>query len=271
MGTGIVIAARSAFQNRELILGLARRDVAARYKNSTLGVLWVVGEQILQFLVYSFVFQLVLRTRWGIELSNGSEVPFGLALYSGIVLHLLLADTLVRSPSLVVSNVSYVKRVIFPLEILPLVNVAGAMVSAAAGAVLLIGLTIYFSGAAHLSMLLVPVPILLLALLTVGIGWLLSSVGVFFRDINQFMPTIATLMLFTAPICYPREAVPEAFRWLMQINPLTIPLECLRSLLFHGHYDQWSTLGMYGASAALIAMLGHWVFKRTRPGFADVI
>ncbi|MFZ5956775.1 ABC transporter permease [Pseudomonas sp. QL9] len=250
---------------------MTRRDISMRYKNSFLGSLWMIGQPLLQLLLYGFVFQVVLRSRWGIQTPDGKDVPFGLLLFCGILLHSLLADTLVRAPSLIVSNTSYVKRVIFPLEILPLVSAAGTAVGVIFGIGILLAATLYYSGTLPYQILLLPIPLALLFVFTVGIGWLLSAVGVFFRDLPQLTSSLATIMLFTAPICYPAEMVPQAFRWLLNINPLTVPVEAVRTLMFSHNKVDWPALGAYAIITTVVAALGYVVFHRMRSGFADVL
>jgi len=270
LGTGIFLGLRSLAHHRNLTLQLAIRDLAMRYKNSVLGVLWIIGQPLLQLLLYGFVFQVVLRARWGIN-AGGSEVPFGLVLFVGILLHALVSETLVRAPSLIVSNTSYVKRVIFPLEILPLVNVASSVLSTIFGLVVLLVATWFFTGRIPLGVLFVPIPLILLALLTLGLGWLFAALGVFVRDLGQLTNSISTILLFTAPICYPAEMVPEKFRFLLSVNPLSIPVECIRSLLFTGHYAGWNGLCIYALCSAAVAIIGYIVFQRMRAGFADAL
>lgn len=271
MGTGLISGIRSIIGNRGLIVQMTRRDISMRYKNSFLGSMWMIAQPLLQLLLYGFVFQVVLRSRWGIQTPDGQDVPFGLLLFCGILLHSLIADTLVRSPLLIVSNTSYVKRVIFPLEILPLVSAAGTAVGVIFGMGILLAGNFYYSGTLPYQALLLPIPLVLLFLLTVGLGWLLSAVGVFFRDLPQLTSSLATIMLFTAPICYPAEMVPQQFRWLLNINPLTVPVEAVRNLLFSHNDVDWPLLGGYAIVAVVIAALGYVVFHRMRSGFADVL
>lgn len=271
MGTGLVSGIRSIVANRGLIFQMTRRDVSARYKSSFLGSLWMIGQPLLQLLLYGFVFQVVLRSRWGIQTPDGRDVPFGLLLFCGILLHSLIADTLVRSPSLIVSNTSYVKRVIFPLETLPLVSTAGTAVGVIFGMGILLAGTLYYSGTLPFQVILLPVPLVLLFVLTVGLGWLLSAVGVFFRDLPQLTNSLATIMLFTAPICYPAEMVPQQFRWLLKLNPLTVPVEATRILVFSHNEVDWASLGAYAVIATVTAALGYVAFQRMRSGFADVL
>lgn len=271
MGTGLVVGLRTIVANRGLVVQLTARDISARYKNTVFGGLWVVGQPLLQLLLYGFVFQVVLKSRWGLTLPDGQEVPFGLVLFAGILLHGLIADTLVRAPSLIVANQSYVKRVIFPLEVLPLVNVISSLVTIGAGLAILIAGVLFYSGQISPAIVLIPIPLALLGLLTVGLGWLLAALGVFLRDLGQFTSNLATILLFTAPICYPAEMVPESFQWLLSINPLTIPVECVRQMLFDRQFVAWEALGAYAVLSLVTAVLGYLVFARMRKGFADAL
>lgn len=261
----------SIIVNRALIVQMVSRDISMRYKNSVLGSVWIIGQPLLQLLLYSFVFQVVLRSRWGIQTPDGRDVPFGLLLFCGILLHSLLADTLVRTPSLIVSNTSYVKRVIFPLEILPVVTAAGTAVGVIFGIGLLLLGAFFYSVDLSWHVLLIPIPLIFLFVLTVGLGWLLSAVGVFVRDLPQLTSSLATIMLFTAPICYPVEMVPHEFRWLLRINPLTVPVETIRALIFSSSEMDWLMLGVYAIVAIAIAVFGYMVFNRMRAGFADAL
>ncbi len=271
MGTGLIKGIQSIIASRGLIIQMTQRDISMRYKNSFLGSLWIVGQPLLQLLLYGFVFQVVLRSRWGIQTPDGRDVPFGLLLFCGILLHSLIADTLVRSPSLIVSNTSYVKRVIFPIEILPIVSAAGTAVGVIFGMLILLVGAAYYSKYLPIHALLLPIPLLLLFTMTVGLGWLLSAIGVFFRDLPQLTSSLATIMLFTAPICYPVEMVPLQFRWLLSVNPLTIPVETVRTMIFSHDNVNWVYLGYYAIVAISVAALGYIVFHKMRSGFADVL
>lgn len=271
LSAGIVSGIYSIIANRALIVQMVSRDVSMRYKNSVLGSVWIIGQPLLQLLLYSFVFQVVLRSRWGIQTPDGRDVPFGLLLFCGILLHSLLADTLVRTPSLIVSNTSYVKRVIFPLEILPVVTAAGTAVGVIFGIGLLLLGAFFYSVDFSWHVLLIPIPLTFLFVLTVGLGWLLSAVGVFVRDLPQLTSSLATIMLFTAPICYPVEMVPHEFRWLLRVNPLTVPVETIRALIFSSSEMDWLILGVYAIVAIAIAVFGYMVFNRMRAGFADAL
>ncbi|WP_341679170.1 ABC transporter permease [Niveibacterium sp. SC-1] len=258
-------------RNRSLIVQLARRDITQRYKDSVLGVAWIIGQPLLQLMLYGFVFQVVLRSRWGLTAPNGEEVPFGLILFVGILIHTLLAETLVRGPALILSNTTYVKRVIFPLEILPVVNVLSSLVSFTFGFGVLLIATFIFVG--HVSSLawLAVVPVAFLAIMTLGIGWALSALGVYLRDLGQITGTLSSVLLFTAPICFPASMVPTHLSWLLQMNPLTIPVNAVRALVFGSSIVSAQEICIYGVVSMLIAMLGYFLFTKMRAGFADVL
>ena len=257
-------------RHRSLIWQLILRDVSSRYKNSAFGALWLFVQPLLQLLIYSFVFGMVLQARWDINTPTGAAAPFGIVLFVGLLMNTLIADALVRGPSLVSSNPTFVKRVIFPLEALPLVSTATTLLNVLVGFVLLIAATLLLVGTLPLSAVLIVLPVLALTLTALGLAWLLSALGVYFPDLSQLAPHFSTILLFTAPICYPADMVPEHFRWLLTFNPLTVPVEVARQLLFEGTAN-WTRLAGYTLGALTMAGLGAWAFNVMRKGFADVL
>ena len=266
----VLQAFRTIANHWGLIVGLTRRDISQRFRSSMLGPVWLIAQPLLLLALYSFVFQIVLRARWGIEGPGGSPVPFGLVLFVGLALHAIVADTLVRAPATITANVSLVKRVIFPVEILPVVNVASSLVTAMMSFALLAIAMIVFAGFLHPVSILCVVPVLALAMLTVGIGWMLAALGVYVRDLNQMAPVISTLLLFTAPVVYPIEMVPKEFHILLAMNPLTIPVEWCRQILFEGVFFYPRGVGFIGISV-LVYVLGFGFFRLLRREFADVL
>ena len=257
------------WQYRSLIWRLTWRDVEQRYRNSVFGVLWLVGQPLIQLALYSFVFQVVLRSRWGIH-GSGGPVPFALILFVGLMLHVMLADMFMRAPAAVTSNVSYVKRVIFPVQILPVVFVGSSLLTLMLALTVLVVATLLIVGHLPVSALLLFVPVLALLLMTLGLAWLMAGLGVYLRDLNQLAPHISMILMFTAPVVYPSSMVPERFHWLLFINPLTLPVVMARQLLFQGVVD-FSGLPTYLLVACLVLVGGRWMFERLRVGFADVL
>lgn len=256
--------------NRALILQLTQRDIAQRYRSSALGLIWLFAQPLLQLAIYSFVFQIVLRARWGIQSPTGTEVPFGLVLFIGLSLHTLLSETLVRSPATITAHESYVKRVIFPLQILPVINVVAALFNFALAIAILLVATVAITGHLSASAWLIIVPLVPFTLFATGLGWMLAALGVYLRDLSQLTPHLSTILLFTAPICYPKSMVPEQFHWLLQINPLTLPVDICRELLFGDTVD-FTGLAGYSVISVAVFLVGRLLFERLRAGFADAL
>lgn len=261
---------RALKRYRHLIVGLVQRDITMRFRQSTLDLLWLVLQPLALLLIYSFVFQVVLRVRWGAPEAGGDPVPTGLLLFVGLTIHTLLAETLIRAPAVITGNVSYVKKVVFPLAVLPVVIILSSLVFMAASLIISALASILLIGYVAPTTPLIVLPLLALTIMTLGIGWLVASVGVFFRDLNQIMPYVTTILLFTSPICFPKEMVPPQFLGLLAINPLTIPVEMTRAMMF-GHPFDLFELVVYTAIALIIFAIGYVVFQKLRPGFADVL
>nr|WP_209768585.1 ABC transporter permease [Azospirillum rugosum] len=259
----------SLWQHRRLILRLAQRDLEARYRGSLLGLVWAVLTPLLMMTVYTFVFTVVFQARWGA--STGSKAEFALLLFSGLVLFTIFSECLARAPGLMLENVSYIKKVVFPLEILPAVILLVALANATIGFIILEAFALAVFGLPPLTILLFPLILLPLCLFALGVTWFLSSLGVFLRDIKQMVSVLVTILMFISPIFYPVSAIPEAYRPIIQLNPLTLLLEGARDVLFWGTVPnplEWllSTAVAYG-----IAWLGFAWFMKTRKAFADVV
>ncbi|KXU90930.1 sugar ABC transporter permease [Paraburkholderia monticola] len=260
----------SLWTNRQLILQMARRDVIGRYKGSVMGVMWSFFNPLLLLTIYTFVFSVVFKARWGGTLP-ASKTEFALLLFVGMIVHTLFAETLTQAPMLIVNNVSYVKKIIFPLEILPVTALGTALFHACVSLAVWLAFFVLFNGFIHWTVIFMPLVLLPLIMLTVGIAWALASLGVFLRDVAQPISLIMTVLLFASPVFYPITALPVTIRpWLM-LNPLTLIIEQARAVLLFGQLPDWSALAIYGAVALVIAWLGYAWFQKTRKGFADVI
>ncbi len=265
---GPLAVVTSLWRHRELVVRLARRDVVARYRGSWLGISWAIVTPLLFLAAFTFVFHGVLRARW-LDATGTGE--FALVLFAGLVLFWFLNDCVARAPRLLLENVSYIKKVVFPLEVLPWVVLLGALFHALLGlAALALGVA-WVHGVPGWTALLAPLALVPLALMALGLGWWLSALGVFLRDVRQLVPVITTLMLFLSPTFYPRETVPEGFRQWMLLNPLTFPVEQLRAMVFQGLPPDWTGLALATLAGWAVAWLGLAWFRRTRHGFADVV
>lgn len=260
---------RLTVRYRTLILRLARREVEARYRGSLLGIFWSVLTPLLMVAAYSFVFSVIFQPRW--QVPPGANANFVLLLYSGLLVFNLFAECVSRAPGLVLENTSYVKKVVFPLEILPLVAMVSALVNFSIGFCVMMVLYILMLGLPPLTIVFLPIVVLPVILFTLGFTWMLAALGVFLRDLRHFVAVLVTVLLFLGPIFYPVAAVPETIRFVLYLNPLTPALEMSKDVLFWGLLpDFWFLASTILASWAL-AWLGYLCFARLRPGFADVV
>lgn len=260
----------SLWRNRQLIVQMARREVAGRYRGSALGLAWSFFNPVFMLGVYTFVFSVVFKVRWGMG-DEESKTQFAVVLFVGVIVHGLFSEVLNRAPNLILGNVNYVKKVVFPLEILPVVSMGAALFhSLISLCVLLIAFAI-FNGYLHLTAAYIPLVLLPLVMLTLGLAWMVASLGVFLRDVGQSIGIITMVMLFLAPVFYPVSAVPESFRPFIMANPLTFIIEQAREVLIWGNSPNWFGLGIYTVAATAVAWAGYAWFQKTRKGFADVL
>ena len=260
---------RLTVRYRTLILRLARREVEARYRGSLLGIFWSVLTPLLMVAAYSFVFSVIFQPRW--QVPPGANANFVLLLYSGLLVFNLFAECVARAPGLVMENISYVKKVVFPLEILPLVAMVSALVNFSIGFCVMMVIYALMLGLPPLTIFLLPIVVLPVILFTLGFTWMLAALGVFLRDLRHVVAVLVTVLLFLGPIFYPVAAVPEKIRFVLYLNPLTPALEMSKDVLFWGLLpDFWFLASTILASWAL-AWLGYLCFARLRPGFADVV
>jgi lipopolysaccharide transport system permease protein len=259
----------SFWRNRSLIKALAQREVIGSYRGSVMGILWSFFNPVFMLLVYTFVFSVVFKARWGG--GSDSKTEFALILFAGLIVFNLFSECINRAPTLILSNVNYVKKVVFPLEILPWVALGSALFHALISlSVWLIAYLILF-GLPHITIFLLPIIILPLLLLIMGLAWGLASLGVYLRDVSQFIGVLTTVLMFLSPIFYPASALPEEYRHLLLLNPLTPAIEQAREVLFWGKLPDFNMLVIYMLVTVLLACLGFAWFQKTRKGFADVI
>ncbi|MBK1709918.1 ABC transporter permease [Marichromatium gracile] len=260
----------SLWRNRGLVLQLVRRDISSRYRGSWLGLAWSVLNPVLMLLVYSFVFSVVFKARWGGPVEDG-HAAFGLVLFAGLIVHALFSEVANRAPRLILDNVSYVKRVVFPLEVLPWVALGSALFHMGISLVVLLAGQWLLTQSLPWTALLLPVVVAPLLLVTLGCGWFLAATGVYLRDIGQSIGLLTTVMLFLSPTFYPLSALPELGQTLLYLNPLTLVIEESRRVLLFGQLPHWGGLLVYSVISVMVAWGGFWWFQRARRGFADVV
>lgn len=253
----------------DLVVLLTKREIVGRYRGSILGLVWSLATPLIMLAAYTFVFSTIFQTRWETDGENNAD--FILLLFAGLIVYSLFVECLNRAPSLILSRANYVKKVVFPLEVLPWVSLGVALFQMSMS---LTGLLLFY-GLSHRSLnwtvIVFPLLIAPLGLIALGISWFLASVGVFVRDVGHAMGFVSSLLLFLAPVFYPASALSAEYRPFLYLNPLTFIIEQSRDVLIMGKLPGWYELGIYTLCSVVIAWVGFMWFERTRKGFADVL
>jgi lipopolysaccharide transport system permease protein len=262
---------KSLWRNRQLIVQMTKREVVGRYKGSAMGLAWSFFNPVFMLVVYTFVFSEIFKSRWGGVGGDDSKTQFALVLFVGMIVLSLFSEVLNRAPSLILNNVNYVKKVVFPIEILPVIAMGAALFHSLVSLGVLLAAFAIFNGYLHWTAIFTPLVLMPLVILSLGLAWMLASLGVYLRDVGQTIGIITTLLMFLAPVFYPITAVPESFRPFIMANPVTFIIEQARDVLIWGNLPNWLGLGAYTLVATIVAWAGHAWFQKTRKGFADVL
>ena len=224
----------------------------------------------MMLLVYTFVFGMVMRVKWGV--AGQDNIDFGLILFAGLLCHGLLAEVVMGAVGIIRGNGQYVKKVVFPLEVLNFVSIANGFLHMLLGLLIQMVLFVASGNPIYPTILLTPVVLAPFLIFLIGLSFFVAVLGVYVRDLSQFVGVLITVLLFLGPIVYPFTSVPvEIQPYVYWLNPLTIIVEQLRAVMLFGQYPNWADLGLYTIFACLMLVLGMWFFQRTRDGFADVI
>lgn len=260
---------RSIQVNRSLIFNLIKRDVISRYRGSVMGLLWSFLNPVFMLVVYTYVFSVVFKARWlG---GSDSKVEFALVLFTGLLVYNLFSEVLNRAPTLILSNVNYVKKVIFPLEVVPIVAFGVAAFHMLVSLVVWLLFYTFFFGLPSWTLIQLPVVMVPLILITLGLAWILASLGVYLRDVGQIIGVITMALMFLSPIFYPVAALPEQYHAFMYMNPLTYIVEETRNVMIWKKLIDWNTWIHWTVVSVVVAWLGFAWFQKTRKGFADVL
>jgi lipopolysaccharide transport system permease protein len=243
--------------------------VEARYRGSSLGLFWSLANPLIMLAVFTFVFAVVFQARWGQE--NASTFSFAIITFAGLCTFNLFSEVVLKSPTLITLQPNLVKKVVFPLAILPLVALFAALFHAAVALALLLAVQSLFGSGFHATALLVPLLFVPLILFTLGVSWFLSALGVYVRDIGQVVSPLNTMLMFLTPIFYPVSALPEWIRPMATVNPLAMTIEQVRNALILGHGPDMAAWTIAALCGALVAIGGFAFFRKTRKGFADVL
>ena len=260
---------RHLWRGRALIRQFTRREIEGRYRTSLLGVAWSFLNPLVLLLVYTFVFGVVFRQRWGG--AEGSLSQFGLVLFAGMIAFGVFSECVSRAPGLIVSTPNYVRRVVFPLELLAVSVLGSALFHAAVSLTVLLVVDIALGGVPSWKWLLVPVAIFPVACLSLGLLWGLSSLGVFVRDLSYAVALVVQVLFFLTPIFYPISAVPAPLQGILRWNPLTPVVDAVRASIFPDVSASWVAVGVSAVIGVLVMILGYAWFMRTRRSFGDVL
>jgi len=260
----------SLWRNRQLVWQLTRRDIATRYRGSFMGMAWSFLNPLLMLAVYTFVFSVVFKARWNPS-GDESRAEFAIILFAGMIVFGLFAEIVNRAPGLIISNVNYVKKVVFPLEVLPWVSMGVVLFHSLVSLFVLLLTQLLINHYLTWTILLFPLVLLPLILTSLGLSWFLASLGVYVRDIGQLTGIITTVLMFVSAVFYPLSALPENYQSLLKLNPLVLIITESRNVLLYGHTPDWLSLGIIWLAGFFIAGAGFWWFQKTRKGFADVI
>ena len=260
----------SLWRNRQLILQMARREISSRYRGSMIGLAWSFINPVLLLLVYTFVFSVVFKARWGTD-PNESRADFAIILFSGLIVFNLFAEIINRAPALITSNANYVKKVVFPLEILPWVTLGSALFHTVISLLVLLLAQLVLKHSLPWTIIFFPLALLPLILGSVGLAWFLSALGVFVRDIGQITGILTTVLFFMSAVFYPLSALPEKYQGFLRLNPLVPIITESRKSLVLGLSPDWSSILIALLISLVVAFAGFWWFQKVRKGFADVL
>ncbi len=270
--------------HRDLIRQFTHREVVQTYRSTYLGVVWVAAQPLLVLAVYTFVFSVILNVDWrtpgASQASPGGTAEdvapaghgvYALTLFCGLLLLTLFSESIGRAPSLLADRRNLVRRVVFPIEILPVTILLTKLVYLGVSVLLVLVASLVMTGTISKTAPLFVLVLVPLMATVLGISWILASVGVFVRDVQAIVGVIVRMLFFMTPIFYPITVVPEKWRFVLYLNPLTHLVESARRTLLWGQYPEWSSLAIVWVVSLALMMIGYIWFMRTKPGFADVL
>ncbi len=253
---------------RQLTALMVRRDLLGRYKGSLLGCFWPLINPAGHLLLYTFLFSIVLKVKFG---DTPGTSNFALCLMTGLIPWGAFSESVARATTVILENPNLVKRVVFPLEILPLVSVISSFVSQGLALLILIAGAVISMGTVHASFIYLPLVSASLLLLTCGISWFLASLGVFVRDTRHFMSLALSAWMYATPIVYPETSLPQNFRWLSLLNPMSGIVSDYRRILLDGFAPDWGRFASYTLLGILAWVAGYYFFSKTKKTFIDIM
>ena len=252
----------------DLIISLTKRELAARYKGSALGIVWAILTPIVMIAIFTIIFAGIFKARFG---TSSSQWDYALYLFCGLLPWNAFQETLNQSATAVVARANLVKRVVFPLETLPVSQTLASLAHQLFGTVALLLGVIVIRHEVHVTILYLPLLLVPQFIATVGAAWLLASLGVFIRDIVQGISLVLMAWMFLTPIIYPETIVPRAYAPFINANPFTALIRSYRRIILEGAAPDWRGLAYFSSFALVTFLFGYWWFARTRKNFADVV
>ena len=249
---------------------LVQQELAVRYRGTLLGRAWPLLMPLLMLAIYGFVFGAVFRARWP-GLADGDHLGFALNLFLGLLVHDLLAEAVGQAPSLFQRNSNFVRKIVFPLPVLVAVPLGTALVHMAVGLCLVCVVNAIWGTGWQWQALALPLILTPYIMMLYGISLALAALGVYLRDLNQIVSVLVLLVLFTGTVFYPRAMVPSVFAGVVGANPISWPTDALRAAILAGQMPEMAAIAAYMVSAILVLLLGAFLFRVLRPGFADVL
>lgn len=268
VSTSVTASVANLFRYRHLLYQLVKRDISSRYQGTVIGVAWSLVLPLMTLGVYAVVFGLILKPRWP-NVTDPSM--FTLLLFPGLLIFNFFSECASRATTLIVANANYVKKVVFPIDLLIWVPVGSALFHIMLGIVAWVILVFMLGGQIHWTICLAPLVLVPLVILSAGVSYFLAALGVFVRDVAQVIAVAIQLFMYLAPVIYPREVLPAKFAWLMAFNPITVPVEQFRNILNYGLLPDPKALLLHALAGCLVAWVGRLFFEKTRHGFADVL
>jgi lipopolysaccharide transport system permease protein len=261
-------AAALLVEHRGLLRSMVRRDLTSRYKGSIIGLAWAIITPAVMIIIYTVIFSGIFGARFG---SQEGHLRFALYLFCGFLPWIAFSDGVQRSTTSVTDNVNLVKRVVFPTEALPVNMTLSAIAQQMIGTAVLLALALIIEREIHPTALLLPALLVPQFLATVGLGWLMASLGVFIRDMPQFNQLALTAWMYLTPILYPENMIPQKYKWMVDLNPMAPLIRNYRRILLDGKTPDWRGLGVTMAFALVCFFFGYWWFERTKKAFADIL
>lgn len=253
-----------------LLWSLAGRDIQKKYKESIIGAAWGVLVPLIMLAIYTIIFSAIFHAKWG-GAPVANRADYAVLLFIGLIVYSIFAEAVARAPTAILSSPNLVKKVVFPLEVLPATVVLSSLYNAAVSGIALAVFLCFSSFGLRWQIIGLPILLAPLTLLTLGVTYLFASLGVFFRDVDQLAALLTRVLQYLTPVLYPSTVFPDSVGRWMRASPLAVFVEQTRALIAFGQWPDWVQYGWASAASVLIFALGWWWFQRTRGAFADVV